>query len=152
LATCRENSGTARSPATRHISFLRDYLAAAGDAAFVPRSAAGLAALLDGSMLARALYELVDELNNRPDRARIPLRGILVESRRRHRRQVGLPRLLVALAVPAGMPVAQELRPGLLGLADENDVGQVAEVVLPHGHPRATDDGEEAAPFQPGAG
>src|SRR5262249_39091157 len=58
-------------------AFLRAYLAGAGAAAVVPRDPAGFAALLDGFMLAKAFYELLYELNNRPDWARIPLRGIL---------------------------------------------------------------------------
>src|SRR5205814_10320872 len=40
---------------------------------------------------------------------------------------------------PARLPVGEELRPGLLRLADEDRVGQVAEVVLLDRHPRAAD-------------
>ena len=57
-------------------AFLREYLAAAGDAPFVPRRADDFARLLDGYTLAKALYELVYELNNRPDWVRIPLNGV----------------------------------------------------------------------------
>ena len=45
--------------------------------AFLPADPAEFAALLDGFMLGKALYELAYELNNRPDWVRIPLRGIL---------------------------------------------------------------------------
>jgi maltose alpha-D-glucosyltransferase/alpha-amylase len=58
-------------------AFLRAYLDAAGDPAFVPRRPDEFAALLDGFTLAKALYELVYELNNRPDWVRIPLGGVL---------------------------------------------------------------------------
>jgi maltose alpha-D-glucosyltransferase/alpha-amylase len=57
-------------------AFLRGYRAAAGEAIFLP-GPAGFAALLDAFMLDKAFYELVYELNNRPDWVRIPLRGIL---------------------------------------------------------------------------
>jgi maltose alpha-D-glucosyltransferase/alpha-amylase len=57
-------------------AFLRAYRAAAGGAAFLP-GPGGFAALLDSFMLDKAFYELVYELNNRPDWVRIPLRGIL---------------------------------------------------------------------------
>ena len=58
-------------------AFLGAYLETAAGAAFVPRRPEEFAALLDRFMLAKALYELVYELNNRPDWVRIPLRGIL---------------------------------------------------------------------------
>src|SRR5205814_1285589 len=58
-------------------AFLRSYRAAAGNAGFLPKKSAEFAALLDGFVLAKALYELNYELNNRPDWVRIPLRGIL---------------------------------------------------------------------------
>jgi maltose alpha-D-glucosyltransferase/alpha-amylase len=57
-------------------SFLREYLARARGAAFLP-AGGGLAALLDIFLLDKALYELAYELNNRPDWVRIPLRGVL---------------------------------------------------------------------------
>ena len=53
-----------------------------------------------------------------------------VEPRRRHLGHVGLLGLLVAVLVPALLPLVEEPGPGLLGLADEDDVGQLAEVVL----------------------
>jgi maltose alpha-D-glucosyltransferase/alpha-amylase len=58
-------------------AFLRAYLDAANGAAFVPREPEEFAALLDGFTLAKGLYELVYELNNRPDWVRIPLGGVL---------------------------------------------------------------------------
>lgn len=58
-------------------AFLREYLATAKDAIFIPEDPAGLAALLDAFMLAKALYELLYELNNRPDWVQIPLGGVL---------------------------------------------------------------------------
>jgi trehalose synthase-fused probable maltokinase len=57
-------------------SFLKGYLAVAGDASFLPADAAQRAALLDLFLLDKALYELNYELNNRPEWARIPLRGL----------------------------------------------------------------------------
>ncbi|HEX5270632.1 MAG TPA: phosphotransferase, partial [Gemmataceae bacterium] len=57
-------------------AFLRGYRAAAGEARFLP-PADGFAALLDAFLLDKAFYELLYELNNRPDWVRIPLRGIL---------------------------------------------------------------------------
>ncbi len=58
-------------------AFLRAYREAARGAAFLPARPEEFAALLDAFMLAKAFYELVYELNNRPDWVRIPLRGIL---------------------------------------------------------------------------
>jgi maltose alpha-D-glucosyltransferase/alpha-amylase len=58
-------------------AFLRAYLAAADGAAFVPADPAAFAGLLDRYTLAKALYELAYELNNRPDWVRIPLGGVL---------------------------------------------------------------------------
>lgn len=57
-------------------AFLRQYRATAAGAVFLPSDRHDLAALLDLFMLAKALYELVYELNNRPDWVRIPLEGI----------------------------------------------------------------------------
>jgi maltose alpha-D-glucosyltransferase/alpha-amylase len=56
-------------------AFLDAYRATAAD--LLPADAAQRAALLDAFLLAKALYELVYELNNRPDWAGIPLRGVL---------------------------------------------------------------------------
>ena len=63
-------------------TFVRAYLATAGDAPFVPRDGKEFAFLLDGFTLAKALYELAYELNNRPDWVRIPMSGVwrLLES------------------------------------------------------------------------
>jgi maltose alpha-D-glucosyltransferase/alpha-amylase len=58
-------------------AFLRAYRVAAG-AAFLPAEPGRFAALLDAFVLDKAFYELVYELNSRPDWVRIPLRGILV--------------------------------------------------------------------------
>ena len=57
-------------------AFLKGYLAVAGGAPFVPADPAQRAALLDLFLLDKALYELNYELNNRPEWARIPLRGL----------------------------------------------------------------------------
>jgi trehalose synthase-fused probable maltokinase len=57
-------------------TFLRAYLTA-GVASLAAAAPGPLAALLDILMLDKACYELVYELNNRPDWVRIPLRGIL---------------------------------------------------------------------------
>jgi maltose alpha-D-glucosyltransferase/alpha-amylase len=58
-------------------AFLKAYQATVAGAPFLPSQPAQLHALLNGFMLAKAFYELVYELNNRPDWVRIPLRGIL---------------------------------------------------------------------------
>jgi maltose alpha-D-glucosyltransferase/alpha-amylase len=57
-------------------SFLRGYLATAGDAPFVPDDPGQCAALLNLFLIDKALYELQYELNTRPDWVRIPLRGL----------------------------------------------------------------------------
>jgi maltose alpha-D-glucosyltransferase/alpha-amylase len=56
--------------------FLRGYLAAAAPSGFLPGDPRQLALLLDVFLLDKALYELGYELNNRPDWALLPLRGI----------------------------------------------------------------------------
>jgi maltose alpha-D-glucosyltransferase / alpha-amylase len=58
-------------------AFLRAYREAAPGAAFLPARTDDLRAILTVYVLDKALYELSYELNNRPDRARIPLIGIL---------------------------------------------------------------------------
>ncbi len=58
-------------------AFLRDYRATARAATFMPADAATFAELLDAFMLEKIFYELLYELNNRPDWVRIPLHGIL---------------------------------------------------------------------------
>jgi maltose alpha-D-glucosyltransferase/alpha-amylase len=58
-------------------AFLRAYLAESGNAAHLPQSREELQVLLDAHLLEKALYEIVYEMNNRPDWVRIPLRGVL---------------------------------------------------------------------------
>jgi maltose alpha-D-glucosyltransferase/alpha-amylase len=58
-------------------AFLRAYLERARGASFLPASRGELATLLDVYLLERALDELSDELNNRPDRVGIPLQAVL---------------------------------------------------------------------------
>jgi maltose alpha-D-glucosyltransferase/alpha-amylase len=57
-------------------AFLRGYMLAAGDAAFLPRERPARELLLELFLLEKAVYELGYELNNRPDWLHIPLRGI----------------------------------------------------------------------------
>jgi maltose alpha-D-glucosyltransferase/alpha-amylase len=58
-------------------TFLRSYLAESGDAAHLPRTHEELQVLLDVRLIEKALYEIVYELNSRPDWVHIPLRGVL---------------------------------------------------------------------------
>ena len=58
-------------------SFLKEYLAVAAGASFLPPDRDQFALLLDAFTLDKALYELLYELNNRPDWVGIPLQGIL---------------------------------------------------------------------------
>jgi maltose alpha-D-glucosyltransferase/alpha-amylase len=58
-------------------TFLRSYLDSTRDAAFLPSRPSDIETLLDAFVLDKALYELAYELNNRPDRVDIPLRGLL---------------------------------------------------------------------------
>ena len=58
-------------------AFMAGYLAAAGQAPFVPGAAGEMQALLDVYLLDKAVYELAYELNNRPAWVRIPIEGIL---------------------------------------------------------------------------
>jgi len=58
-------------------AFLRAYFALVAESLFVPRVEKDRDALLRLFLLDKALYELNYELNNRPEWARIPLRGIL---------------------------------------------------------------------------
>jgi maltose alpha-D-glucosyltransferase / alpha-amylase len=57
-------------------AFLDAYLAAAGNAVFVPGEAERQT-LLTAFLMEKAVYELAYELNNRPDWAHIPMAGIL---------------------------------------------------------------------------
>jgi maltose alpha-D-glucosyltransferase/alpha-amylase len=59
------------------VTFLKAYLEGAGQAAFLPKTRAELAALLDFYLLKRAVQELRYDLGNSPDRAHIPLQGLL---------------------------------------------------------------------------
>lgn len=57
--------------------FLREYEKVAVPARLAPPEEGALHQLVAGFMMAKALYELTYELNNRPDWVRIPLRGVL---------------------------------------------------------------------------
>lgn len=57
-------------------AFLTEYLDAAAQATFLPQVPQDLRTLLDVLVLEKAVYELIYELNNRPDWVGIPLRGI----------------------------------------------------------------------------
>jgi trehalose synthase-fused probable maltokinase len=56
--------------------FLGTYLETVGGAAILPASRDDLRIVLDAHLLEKAVYELIYELNNRPDWVRIPLSGI----------------------------------------------------------------------------
>ncbi|HEY3054475.1 MAG TPA: maltose alpha-D-glucosyltransferase [Thermoanaerobaculia bacterium] len=58
-------------------AFLRAYLEESAKGAHLPKSAQEIEVLLDAHLLEKALYEVVYELNNRPEWVRIPLRGVL---------------------------------------------------------------------------
>jgi maltose alpha-D-glucosyltransferase/alpha-amylase len=58
-------------------AFLDGYQGATDGAAFLPADPADRAVLLDAFLIQKACYELVYELNNRPDWVAIPLRGII---------------------------------------------------------------------------
>jgi len=58
-------------------AFLRGYLERSGAAAHLPKSREEIGVLLDAHLLEKALYEIVYELNNRPEWVRIPIRGVL---------------------------------------------------------------------------
>ncbi|HEX3681309.1 MAG TPA: putative maltokinase [Bryobacteraceae bacterium] len=58
-------------------AYLHGYFEEAGTCSFVPADAEQRRILFDAFLLQKALYEVAYELNNRPDWARIPLRGIL---------------------------------------------------------------------------
>ncbi len=59
------------------LQFLREYLACAGAAPFVPKKREELVVLLYTYLLEKALYEVEYEVRNRPKWLRIPLQGIL---------------------------------------------------------------------------
>ncbi len=58
-------------------AFLKAYRSAAGAAPFLPRDPAAFSILLRFFLLDKALYELIYELNNRPDWMPIPMQGIM---------------------------------------------------------------------------
>lgn len=58
-------------------AFLKSYLEAAGNASFIPKTLDERERLLRIFLLSKAMYELLYELNNRPDWVMIPLRGIV---------------------------------------------------------------------------
>jgi len=59
------------------VAYLRGYLANAKAAPFVPKDQTVTSSLIQIYLLEKALYELVYELNNRPDWVKVPLSGIL---------------------------------------------------------------------------
>lgn len=59
-------------------AFLRAYRAATEGTAFLPQDREQFQTLLRYFVLERAMQELLDELNHRPDRVRVPLRSVLV--------------------------------------------------------------------------
>jgi maltose alpha-D-glucosyltransferase / alpha-amylase len=58
-------------------SFLRAYLAESANGAHLPTKAESLEGLLNAYLVEKALYEIVYELNHRPDWVKIPLHGVL---------------------------------------------------------------------------
>ena len=56
--------------------FLSAYMESVVDAKLIPRDKAALQTMMDAYLLEKAVYELGYELNNRPDWAFIPIRGI----------------------------------------------------------------------------
>jgi len=57
-------------------AFLHTYLTTAGNSRIMPASRDDLETSLNAHLLEKAVYELIYELNNRPDWVRIPLSGI----------------------------------------------------------------------------
>jgi trehalose synthase-fused probable maltokinase len=58
-------------------SFLKAYFRASGSSGFLPQGASEIASLLRLNLMAKALFEISYELNNRPEWVRIPLAGVL---------------------------------------------------------------------------
>jgi maltose alpha-D-glucosyltransferase / alpha-amylase len=58
-------------------AFLRAYLAESTKGTHLPRDQKSVETLLTAYLIEKAVYEIVYELNNRPDWVRIPLRGLL---------------------------------------------------------------------------
>ncbi len=59
------------------IAFLKQYLTVSDNAIFIPENQEELQILLDAYIMEKMIYELRYELNNRPEWAGIPLRGII---------------------------------------------------------------------------
>jgi maltose alpha-D-glucosyltransferase / alpha-amylase len=59
------------------VTFLKSYLATAGDASFLPKTYQELQVLLDAYLLEKAVYELGYELTYRPDWVDIPLQRVI---------------------------------------------------------------------------
>ena len=57
--------------------FVSSYLSVSGIESIVPEDDVELSVLLDAYVLEKALYEVLYELNNRPDWVSVPLRGVL---------------------------------------------------------------------------
>ena len=79
---------------------------------------------------------------------RVMLHRQQVEPRHGHPGHVGPLGLLVAALVRPLLPFLQKSRPGLFRLADEDHVGQVAEILLLDADPGAADHREHAAALQ----
>lgn len=59
------------------VDFLKGYFEATRQSAFMPKTSAEIALLLEIYLLEKAVYELSYELNNRPDWLELPIAGIL---------------------------------------------------------------------------
>jgi maltose alpha-D-glucosyltransferase/alpha-amylase len=59
------------------VCFLREYLATAGRARFMPPNENELELMLNSFLLEKSIYELSYELNNRPSWVEVPLLGVL---------------------------------------------------------------------------
>ncbi len=59
------------------VAFLKQYMATAADAPFLPKTHQELQVLLDAFLLEKAVYELGYELTNRPDWVEIPLHRVV---------------------------------------------------------------------------
>jgi maltose alpha-D-glucosyltransferase/alpha-amylase len=58
------------------VAYLKEYLEVAASGNFLPGNPANLRTLFDIYLLEKAVYELIYELNNRPDWVLIPLQGV----------------------------------------------------------------------------
>ena len=59
------------------VAFLKTYLAVAKDEPFLPKDPIELQILLEAYLVAKAVYEVRYELNNRPDWLKVPIQGLL---------------------------------------------------------------------------